>query len=203
MRLSLSPYPTAQSAQDRYWKLEVSGGTKLQQTSDIADNRAHRQSSNSPSMLGPSNGISSLLIDLQVFEGTSGIDVKKVPVSSAAATAIKLTHTRQKSSSRVTTSRSAFQKTCLAGYLTGPEGRSTKARRCWQRTTLTSTAVPSTHILEYVEERGEIPQEPNLTHLAGISRRNDRHRNLCHRRHELGGTRAENSHFFRCRSTSQ
>lgn len=40
-------------------------------------------------MLGPSNGISSLLIDLQVFEGTPGIDVKKVPVSSALAAAIK------------------------------------------------------------------------------------------------------------------
>jgi len=67
----------AQCDQARSWKLEVSGN-KLQQVLDIAENKAYRKPSDSTSMLGDSHTIPISLIASQVFEGTPGIDVKKV-----------------------------------------------------------------------------------------------------------------------------
>ena len=86
---------------------------------------------------------------VQVFEGTTGIDVKKVlgPLQINSINILMLC--RRKLSSRVTISKSVCPKTCSGESLMDQEELSTKAPRYWQKTISTSTAVPSTHTLEY------------------------------------------------------
>jgi len=86
---------------------------------------------------------------VQVFEGTSGIDVKKVRIIPLLLADRPLTIGRRKSSLQGTILRLVSLRTCWGASSMGQEELLIRAQKCSQKTTSTSTAVLSIPTLEY------------------------------------------------------